>query len=204
MDEYEAALNTLIARNLAYRCFRTRKEVAEAIASAPHGETTETFRGEALPEDDERARLEAGESFAWRLSLKKARAALGAAYFTLVFEDERGLVRAEPERHGDVVLARKDFATSYHLASVLDDARQGVTHVIRGEDLREAAHLHVLLQRLLALPTPIYRHHRLILGPDGKRLAKRDHAATLRALREAGETPDSVRAMVGLGANQSG
>jgi len=131
------------------------------------------------------------------LSLKKARAALGPAYFALVFEDETGLVRAEPERHGDAVLARKDFGTSYHLASVWDDALQAVTHVIRGEDLREAAHLHVLLQKLLGLPQPVYRHHRLILGDDGKRLAKRDSAVTLRALRESGKSPADVRAMLG-------
>jgi glutamyl-Q tRNA(Asp) synthetase len=198
MNEYEAALQQLIDRQLVYRCFRTRKEIADAIASAPHGETEEAFRGEALPPDEETAKLEAGEAFAWRLSLKKARAALGPAYFALVFEDETGLVRAEPERHGDVVLARKDFGTSYHLASVWDDALQGVNHVIRGEDLREAAHLHVLLQKLLELPQPIYRHHRLVLGDDGKRLAKRDQAATLRALRESGKTPDDVRALVGL------
>ncbi len=198
MDEYAAPLQNLIERNLVYRCFRTRKEIAEAIASAPHEAVDERFTGEALAPDEEAARLEAGDSFAWRLSLKKARAALGPAYFTLVFEDETGLVRAEPERHGDVVLARKDFGTSYHLASVHDDALQGVTHVIRGEDLREAAHLHVLLQRLLDLPQPVYRHHRLVLGEDGKRLAKRDQSATLRAVREAGKTPDDVRAMVGL------
>lgn len=198
MSEYEAALKTLVERQLVYRCFRTRKEIAEAIASAPHGEAEEAFRGEALPPEEENAKLEAGEAFAWRLSLKKARAALGPAYFTLVFEDETQLVRAEPEKHGDVVLARKDFGTSYHLASVWDDALQGVTHVIRGEDLREAAHLHVLLQKLLKLPQPIYRHHRLILGEDGKRLAKRDSAATLKALREAGKTPADIRAMVGL------
>lgn len=198
MADYEAALQSLIERQLVYRCFRTRKEIAEAIASAPHGEAEEPFRGEALPPEEEAAKLEAGEAFAWRLSLKKARAALGPAYFALVFEDERGPVRAEPERHGDVVLARKDFGASYHLASVWDDALQGVTHVIRGEDLREAAHLHVLLQKLLELPQPVYRHHRLILGEDGKRLAKRDQAATLRGLREAGKTPAEVRAMVGL------
>jgi glutamyl-Q tRNA(Asp) synthetase len=198
MAEYEGALQQLIDRQLVYRCFRTRKEIAEAIASAPHGDTEETFRGEALPPEEETAKLEAGEAFAWRLSLKKARAAMGPAYFALVFEDETGLVRAEPERHGDVVLARKDFGTSYHLASVWDDAVQEVTHVIRGEDLRDAAHLHVLLQRLLELPQPVYRHHRLIAGDDGKRLAKRDQAATLRALRESGETPADVRAMVGL------
>lgn len=198
MADYEGALQNLVDRNLVYRCFRTRKDIAEAIASAPHGQSEEAFRGEALPPAEEAAKLEAGESFAWRLSLKKARAALGPAYFALVFEDETGLVRAEPERHGDVVLARRDFGTSYHLASVWDDALQGVTHVIRGEDLREAAHLHVLLQKLLDLPQPVYRHHRLILGDDGKRLAKRDQALTLRALRESGKSPADVREMVGL------
>lgn len=198
MADYAAPLQSLIARGLVYRCFRTRKEIAEAIASAPHGASEEMFRGEPLPADEEAAKLEAGDAFAWRLSLKKARSVLGPAYFTLVFEDETGLVRAEPEKHGDVVLARKDFGTSYHLASVWDDALQGVTHVIRGEDLREAAHLHVLLQKLLELPQPTYRHHRLILGEDGKRLAKRDSAATLRATRESGQTPASIRELLGL------
>jgi glutamyl-Q tRNA(Asp) synthetase len=202
MSEYAAALQNLIDRQLVYRCFRTRREVADAIASAPHGATEDVFRGEALPAEEEAERLAAGEAFAWRLSLKKARAALGPAYFALVFEDETGPVRGDPEKHGDVVLARKDFPTSYHLASVWDDALQGVTHVIRGEDLREAAHLHVLLQKLLGLPQPVYRHHRLILGDDGKRLAKRDHAATLRALRESGKTPESVRAMLSVNAPQ--
>lgn len=198
MADYEGALQSLIDRQLVYRCFRTRKEIAEAIASAPHGELEEAFRGEALSPEEEAAKLDAGESFAWRLSLKKARAALGPTYFALVFEDESGPVRAEPERHGDAVLARKDFGTSYHLASVWDDALQGVTHVIRGEDLQDAAHLHVLLQKLLELPQPAYRHHRLILGEDGKRLAKRDQAATLRALRETGKSPSDVRAMLGF------
>ncbi|MBL8543097.1 MAG: tRNA glutamyl-Q(34) synthetase GluQRS, partial [Hyphomonadaceae bacterium] len=198
MADYAGALQSLIERELVYRCFRTRREIAEAIASAPHGETGERFTGGALPPAEEAERLAAGEAFAWRLSLKKARAALGPAYFTLVFEDETGLQRAEPERYGDVVLARKDFAASYHLASVWDDALQGVTHVIRGEDLRDAAHLHVLLQKLLGLAQPVYRHHRLILGEDGKRLAKRDQAATLRALRESGKSPAEVRSLVGL------
>ena len=196
--EYAGALQSLIDRQLVYRCFRTRKEIAEAIASAPHGELGEAFRGEALPPEEETEKLAAGEAFAWRLSLKKARAALGPAYFTLVFEDETGLVRAEPERHGDVALARKDFPTSYHLASVWDDAMAGVTHVIRGEDLRDAAHLHVLLQKLLDLPQPVYRHHRLVLGEDGKRLAKRDQSATLRALRESGKAAADVRALLDL------
>lgn len=197
MGEYADVLERLIERELVYRDFRTRREIAEAIASAPHGESDDKFTGGALPPDEEKAKLDAGEAFAWRLSLKKARAALGPAYFALVFEDETGPVRAEPEKLGDVVLARKDFPTSYHLASVWDDALQGVTHVIRGEDLRESAHLHVLLQKLLGLPQPVYRHHRLILGDDGKRLAKRDAAATLRALRESGRTPADVRATFG-------
>ncbi|MBS0385201.1 MAG: tRNA glutamyl-Q(34) synthetase GluQRS [Proteobacteria bacterium] len=202
MAAYAGALESLIDRQLVYRCFRTRREIAEAIASAPHGVSEDMFGGEALPAEEEAARIAAGESFAWRLSLRKARSFLGPAYFSLVFEDDAGPIRAEPGRHGDVVLARKDFPTSYHLASVWDDALQGVTHVIRGEDLRDAAHLHVLLQKLLNLPQPIYRHHRLILGEDGKRLAKRDRSATLRALRESGATPGDVRAMLGMNAPQ--
>src|SRR5690606_30459589 len=122
----------------------------------------------------------------------RARQRLGARWEALGFEADGAWRKAEPDRLGDAVLARKDFPTSYHLASVLDDALQGVTHVIRGEDLEEAAHLHVMLQALLDLPTPVYRHHRLILGPDGKRLAKRDQAATLAALRTAGATPAEV------------
>lgn len=202
MADYAGVLQSLIDRQLVYRCFRTRREVAETIANAPHGPSEDMFRGEALPAEEEAERLAAGEAFAWRLSLKKTRAALGAAYFAPVFEDETGVVRADLEKHGDVVLARKDFPTSYHLASVWDDALQGVTHVVRGEDLRDAAHLHVLLQRLLNLPQPVYRHHRLILGEDGKRLAKRDSAATLRALRESGKAPSDVRALLGLNSSQ--
>jgi len=198
MHEYEGVLGALIARQLLYRDFRTRKEIVETIASAPHGASHEKLHGEALPQAEEQARLAAGEAFGWRLSLKKARAALGPGYFSLLFEDETGLVRANPGKHGDALLARKDFPTSYHLASVWDDFQQGVTHVIRGEDLREAAHLHVLLQKLLDLPTPIYRHHRLVLGEDGKRLAKRNAGATLRELRQSGKTPADVRAMLGL------
>lgn len=198
MAEYAAVLDQLIARDLVYRCFRTRKEVAAAIAAAPHGASEDVYRGEALPPAEERGKLAAGEAFAWRLSLKKARAALGPEYFALVFEDETGSVRADPDRLGDVILARKDFPTSYHLASVWDDAQQSVTHVIRGEDLREVAHLHVLLQRLLSLPQPVYRHHRLVLGADGKRLAKRDYAQTLRTLRDSGDSPAELRDMLGL------
>lgn len=197
MDDYARALDRLIAAGVVYRCFRTRKEVAAEIAAAPH-EPAPVFRGDPLPPAEEIARLEAGDPFAWRLSLTAARAHLEPRWDMLGFEADGVWTKAEPERLGDAIVARKEFPSSYHLASVHDDAAQGVTHVIRGEDLREAAHLHVLLQTLLDLPTPIYRHHRLILGPDGKRLAKRDQAATLAALREGGATPADVRAMLEL------
>ena len=105
---------------------------------------------------------------------------------------------ARPELGGDVVLARKDVGVAYHLAVVVDDALQGVTHVIRGEDLAEATHVQRLLQALLDLPTPVYRHHRLLVGPDGKRFAKRDGAQTLRELRASGVTAESLRAELGF------
>ena len=195
MAEYARALDKLIARGLVYRCFRTRREIAAESAAAPHG-MGEIFSGGPAP--DEAARLDAGEAFAWRLSLDRCRDALGARWSRLAFDADGARVAAEPDRLGDVILARKEFPASYHLASVWDDALVGVTLVVRGEDLREAAHLHVLLQALLDLPTPTYRHHRLIYGADGKRLAKRDTARTLRRLRESGVTAADVRAMMGL------
>jgi glutamyl-Q tRNA(Asp) synthetase len=197
MADYARMLDQMIALGLVYRCFKTRKELMAAIGDAPHG-ATDIVRGGPLPPDQEQARLAAGDPFAWRLWLDRARERLGQRWDGLGFEADGISVKAEPARLGDAILARKEFPTSYHLASVLDDALQAVTHVIRGEDLADAAHLHVLLQALLELPTPAYRHHRLILGPDGRRLAKRDQAATLGALREAGATPQDVRRMVGL------
>jgi glutamyl-Q tRNA(Asp) synthetase len=104
----------------------------------------------------------------------------------------------DPAQVQDPIIARKDFPTSYHLASVWDDALQGVTHIIRGEDLTASAHVHLVLQAVLDLPTPIYRHHALILDESGRRLAKRDAAKTLRALRDAGHTPRDIRAILGL------
>jgi glutamyl-Q tRNA(Asp) synthetase len=198
MDEYARALARLIEGGLVYRCFKTRKELLAGIANAPHG-ATDVVRDGPLPRTEESSRLAAGDPFAWRLWLDRAREQLGPRWDGLAFEADGSVIKAEPERLGDAILARKEFPTSYHLACVLDDALQGVSHVIRGEDLRETAHLHVLLQAVLGLPTPAYRHHRLILGEDGKRLAKRNQAATLAALREAGVTPGEVRGMVGLG-----
>jgi len=207
--EYAAAVERLRAEGLVYRCFKTRREVAEEIARAPHfapeGPEGPAYVGAPLSPEEEAARLDAGEPFAWRLSMAAARARLGASFDDLTFTEEgagpngeTGTVRARPEMFGDVVVARKDAGTSYHVAAVHDDALQGVTHVIRGADLFHAAHLHRLLQELLGLPVPVWRHHRLLTDETGRRFAKRDRAVTLRSLREAGVTPEDVRRRVGL------
>lgn len=200
LAEYQAALDGLAMRGLLYRCFRTRKEIAETIASAPHG-TMDTWRGAPLPADEEAQRLAAGEAFAWRLSLDAALVEVGPLTFLEAGSGpngETGVIDVRPELGGDVVLARRDVGVAYHLAVTLDDARQGVTQVIRGQDLFEATHVQRLLQALLDLPTPVYRHHRLLTGADGKRYAKRDHAQTLAQLRAGGVTPDELRAEMGL------
>jgi glutamyl-Q tRNA(Asp) synthetase len=203
MADYAAALRELAERGLTYRCFRTRREVAEAIESAPHG-VMEAFRGEPLPPDEEARRVEGGEPYAWRLSLAAAQRALGGFERLSFLEEgagpfgERGRIAARPQLGGDVVLARKDVGVAYHLAVVADDARQGVTHVIRGQDLFEATHVQRLLQALLALPTPIYRHHRLLTDARGRRFAKRDRDQTLRERRASGMTPAALRAELGF------
>jgi glutamyl-Q tRNA(Asp) synthetase len=203
MDDYGARLRELAERGLLYRCFRTRREIAGEIEQAPHG-AMEAFRGAPLPAHEEARRVAAGEPYAWRLSLDAAHRILGG-FGELAFEEagegpngEHGRIAARPELGGDVVLARKDVGVAYHLAVVTDDALQGVTHVIRGRDLFEATHVQRLLQALLGLPTPAYRHHRLLTGPDGKRFAKRDRAQTLRDLRAQGMTPADLRREMGF------
>jgi glutamyl-Q tRNA(Asp) synthetase len=210
LADYQAALDRLRNAGLLYRCFRTRREVLDEIGRAPHGpgEGPEglVFRGGSLPLGEESRRLAAGEAFAWRLSLDAAAEALGeGGWGALLFREEgrgpagkHGLIQARPEQLGDVVLARKDVGVAYHLAVVVDDALQGVTHVIRGQDLFEAAHIQRLLQALLGLPTPVYRHHGLLLAPGGQRLAKRDRAEALREIRARGVTADEVRAELGF------
>lgn len=196
LDDYRAALDRLRERGLLYRCFRTRKELAE-IQSAPHG-LPEVFRGEPLHPREEDRFLDEGRPYAWRLSLDAARAKIGN-WAGLTFEEEgKGTIRAQPDLAGDVVLARKDVGVAYHLAVVVDDALQSITHVIRGEDLYEATHIQRLLQALLDLPTPTYRHHPLLLGADGKRFAKRDKAETLREIRARGVSASALRAELGF------
>lgn len=199
LADYEAALDRLIGLGVMYRCFKTRREVMEAIAGAPH-DMGEIYFGAPLSADEEQARLAAGEPFAWRISMARCRDRLGAEWDRLSFleegegpDGENGEVRARPELLGDAVLARKDVATSYHLACTRDDALQGITHVIRGRDLFQSTHLHRLLQALLDLPPPIYRHHRLLHDASGKRLAKRSGSPSLRDARQTGEGPDALR-----------
>lgn len=204
MSDYAAVIDALNERGLLYRCFRTRKEILDAIGQAPHG-PADAARPGPHPPDEEARLLEAGRPFAWRLSLDRAREALGAAWDDLSFveegagpDGETGRIRARPETAGDVVLARKDAGVAYHLAAVHDDAVQGVTHVIRGEDLYEAAHIQRLIQALMGRPAPTYRHHRLLTGPDGKRYAKRDRSQTLTELRAGGMTARALRAELGF------
>lgn len=193
--DYGKTLETLLERGLIYRCFRTRKDVLAEIDRAPHTAPA-AFMGAPLPTEEEAARVEGGAPFAWRLSLERARDALGDAYEKLgYYEVLQGVARfisASPETHGDVILARKDTPTSYHLAACHDDALQGVTHIIRGIDLAASTHMHVLLQALMGWPSPTYTHHALLLDEHGKRFAKRDKSMTLRALKEAGHTPEAL------------
>jgi len=201
LADYAAVVEALDRRGLLYRCFRTRKEILDAIGDAPHG-PAEAARPGPHPAEEEARLLAEGRPFAWRLSLDRAREALGgAAWDGLKFieeglgpDGETGRIKARPETAGDVVLARKDAGTAYHLAVTHDDALQKVSHVIRGQDLFEATHVQRLIQALMGWPAPVYRHHRLLAGPDGRRYAKRDRSVTLAELRASGLTPDRLRA----------
>jgi glutamyl-Q tRNA(Asp) synthetase len=201
---YAAALDRLKAMGLAYPCFCTRSAIAAEIAAsaaAPHpppgGPDAPLYPGtcRALSREERERRLRA-EPHAWRLDMA---AALAAAPDTLSWTDHGVPVAADPAAFGDVVLARKDAPTSYHLAVTIDDAAQGVSDVVRGRDLLAATHVHRLLQALLGLPTPFYHHHALLLDADGHRLAKRNGAPTLAALREAGADPAALVAELRAG-----
>jgi glutamyl-Q tRNA(Asp) synthetase len=204
--DYEGALKRLAGEALLYPCFCTRTEIADEIrrsATAPHGPEGPLYPGlcRNLAASERERRVREGAPYALRLDVAKA----GARYGTLTFDEtsqgpngESGVQQARPELLGDIVLARKEMPTSYHLAVVLDDALQGVTLVTRGHDLFHATHIQRLLQALLGLPPPAYAHHQLILDDQGKKFSKRDKAATLRALSEAGRTPADIRAMLKL------
>lgn len=200
---YDAALDRLREMGVLYRCFRTRKELMALAGGAPHADDpadASAFTDGPLSAEEEAALLAEGKPFAWRLSLAAALERLGGfEHLTWVEEtSDPGVRTARPEALGDMVVGRKDIGAGYVIASVVDDADQGVTHVTRGEDLIQTTSIQRVLQALLDLPTPIYRHHRLLLGPDGKRYAKRDGSVTLMALREAGVTAEELRAELGF------
>lgn len=187
---YNAALEKLKEQGLVYPCFCTRTEIAAEISaslSAPHGPDGPLYPGicRRLPPSERAERL-ARDPHGWRIDMALAAERAGALYW----EDmDAGRVQADPLGAGDVILARKDAPTSYHLSATVDDAEMGVTHIVRGRDLFAATHVHRLLQALLGLPTPLYRHHALLVGPEGRRLAKRDGGYTLVELRAAGVDP---------------
>ncbi|MBM3619492.1 MAG: tRNA glutamyl-Q(34) synthetase GluQRS [Alphaproteobacteria bacterium] len=195
-DDYGAALDRLGGMGLVYPCFCTRADIA-AAQSAPHGPDGPLYPGTCRHRTPEERRqlMQAGTEFALRLDVEKAAAAAGPYRF---HDALCGDVEGDPLLFGDVVIARKDTPTSYHLAVTVDDHLQGVTLVTRGEDLYPATHVHVLLQRLLDYATPRYAHHRLLTDADGRRFAKRDRSLTLRAMRESGVSAAEVRRQAGF------
>ncbi|ADZ68670.1 tRNA glutamyl-Q(34) synthetase GluQRS [Polymorphum gilvum] len=212
--DYRAALDRLRAAGLVYEAFLTRGEIRRVVADRESGgliwprdpDGAPLYPGDAalLSPADIDARARAGVPFALRLRMAKALACLAAP---LTWREEgagpageTGTVAADPAAWGDVVLARKETPTSYHLSVVVDDALQDVTHVVRGRDLFHATSVHRLLQVLLGLPEPVYRHHRLILGGDGRKLSKSERHTALCDLRAEGATPADIRRLVGLGA----
>jgi glutamyl-Q tRNA(Asp) synthetase len=207
-DEYGAALARLDAMGLVYPSFESRGEIARLVAARetrapwprdPDGAPLYPGDARALAPSERRRRMEAGDPYALRLDMAAAIARTGAlSWGETGAESEAGSVAAAPQMWGDVVLARKETPTSYHFAVVVDDARQGVTHVVRGQDLFWSTSVHRVLQALLDLPAPSYHHHRLILDAEGKKLSKSTRATALRALREGGATAADIRRMVGL------
>jgi len=202
LQDFRTVLDRLAGRGLLYPCFCTRADIQREIAgsaSAPHApDGSPVYPGTCrrLSRDERAARMAAGERFALRLDMARAVAEAGPLSFA---EDGQGRLACNPARFGDVVLARKDAPASYHLCVTHDDAVQGVTLVTRGEDLKPATDLHRLLQALMGWPEPDYAHHQLLTDAAGRRLAKRDRAATLRELRASGTSPSEARAMAGGG-----
>jgi glutamyl-Q tRNA(Asp) synthetase len=211
MADYAAALATLQASGLVYPAFESRTEIARLVAEReretgawprdPDGAPLYPGDGATMRASERDRRAAAGEDYAVRLRMEAAAERCGP----LTWEDmdaapEAGgsVITASPRAWGDVILARKETPTSYHLSVVVDDAQQGITHVVRGHDLSASTSVHRLLQSLLDLPAPRYHHHRLLLGADGRKLSKSTQATALRALRAGGATPDDIRRMVGL------
>lgn len=200
LAEYRAALDDLIRRDLLYPCYCTRADIAREItasAAAPHApDGAPVYPGTCRTLTQRQRAERMGQPHALRLHMERAAARIGVLTY---HEEAEGLVRCDPAAFGDVVLARKDAPASYHLCVTHDDALQGVTLITRGADLKTATHVHRLLQALLGWAEPAYAHHALLTDASGRRLAKRDGAVALRALRAAGLTASEVRAMIDIG-----
>jgi len=193
--EYRQALERLIARGLAYPCFCTRAQLAAAMAAPHAGEPAYPGTCRTLAPAERAERIAGGAAHGWRLDVAAALAETGP----LTWRDlDHGVIAAAPLECGDVLIARKDIPASYHLAVTWDDALQGVELVTRGADLFAATHIHRLLQALLDLAVPAWRHHPLLLDAQGRRFAKRDRAPTLAAMRAAGTSAAAVRALAGF------
>jgi glutamyl-Q tRNA(Asp) synthetase len=204
MGAYRAALELLQREGLVYQSFESRAQIARLVSQGeglrdPDG--APLYIGSPLAPADRERREAAGKPFALRLAVAKAMARTGSLAWSetgLGPNGETGEIAAKPEAWGDVVVARKELATSYHLAVVIDDAAQGISDVVRGQDLFAATSVHRLLQALLGLPEPVYKHHHLILDSDGRKLSKSTRATALRELRASGAAPRDIRRMVGL------
>jgi glutamyl-Q tRNA(Asp) synthetase len=213
-EDYRAALARLEGLGLVYPSFESRAEIAALVAEReatgapdepwprdPDGAPLYPGTAKSLSPAERRRQIEAGAPYALRLDMTAALARAGALAWAESGEGphgETGSLVATPAAWGDVVLARKETPTSYHLSVVVDDALQGVTQVVRGQDLFWSTSVHRLLQALLALPAPAYHHHRLVLDSDGRKLSKTTQATALRTLRQDGVTPAAIRKMVGL------
>ena len=210
-DDYQSAVNKLEAMGLLYPSFESRSEIAALVAERdrrghwprdPDGVPLYPGRARKMPKAERERRRREGEPYALRLAMDAAVAQAGVLTWTETGsgpQGQSGTVAAAPQMWGDVVLARKETPTSYHLAVALDDALQGVTGVVRGQDLFWSTSIHRLLQALLSLPEPAYHHHKLIVDAAGRKLSKSTLATSLRDLRASGTTPADVRRMVGLG-----
>ena len=208
--DYRAALARLDALGLLYPSFESRGEIARMVAEHdaagdwprdPDGAPVYPGNAHSLSVKERAARMQSGAPYALRLNMKAALARLGSLSFAETGagpSGETGTVAAQAQLWGDVVLARKDMPTSYHLSVVIDDALQAITHVVRGRDLFFATGVHRLLQELLGLPQPVYHHHQLILDEHGRKLSKSTQATALRALRKQGATAADIRLLVGL------
>jgi glutamyl-Q tRNA(Asp) synthetase len=210
LEEYQAALAKLDAMHLTFPSFESRAEILRLVAEResharwprdPDGTPLYPGAARQMKSEERAARFARGEPYAIRLDMTRAIEWAGASSWSESGAGpagERGDVVGDPGAWGDMVLARKELPTSYHLSVVIDDALQGVTHVVRGSDLFWSTSVHRLLQTLLRLPVPLYHHHRLILDESGRKLSKSTQATAIRELRAKGATPADIRRMVGL------